>query len=430
MRRGTLMLLVPMALLAAACTVNPVTGKNQLDLMGESQEVQLGAELYPAYTQESLGAIADPKVEAYVQRVGESLAAVGHRPQLDYSYNGVNDPVVNAYALPGGKISVARGLLARMDSEDELAAVLGHETGHVTARHAAAQYSRQMLAQLLVVGGAVALEASDVKHAELYALGGMVGAQLFLAHYSRDQERQADQLGMDYMIAAGYNPKGMVDLLGVLVEQQQRDPDFIERMFASHPMSAERYDVAKARVLQQPPDVLKRPLRQREYRQRMARVISQQEAYDRLGEAQRLLVKEDFRAAERLLQQSSDEWPSDGVLRAFLAISELKQKRLDAAMTNANRAGRDAPEVFLARMIAGQALLAGKRWNDALPHAEAAVLILPGSAPAQLALGVALENLGRRDNAVQAYEKARRLDPEGETGQAASERLRRLGALS
>jgi predicted Zn-dependent protease len=418
-----------LCLFVGACTVNPVTGKNQLDLMGETQEVQLGAELYPYYTQESLGAIADPKVEAYLQRVGESLAAVGHRPQLDYSYNGVNDPVVNAYALPGGKISVARGLLSRMNSEDELAAVLGHETGHVTARHAAAQYSRQMLAQLLVVGGAVALDAADVKHAELYTLGGMVGAQLFLARYSRDQERQADQLGMDYMVAAGYNPKGMVDLLGVLVAQQQRDPDFIERMFASHPMSAERYDVAKARLARQPAEVLERPLRQSEYRQRMAIVTRQQEAYDRLGEAQRLLVKEDFRAAERLLQQSSDEWPSDGVLRAFLAISELKQKRLDAAMTNADRAGRNAPEVFLARMIAGQALLAGKRWDDALPHTEAAVRILPGSAPAQLALGVALENVGRRADAVAAYQEARRLDPEGETGQAAGERLRRLGSL-
>lgn len=429
MRRIFWTLAVMLLLVPVGCTVNPVTGKNQLDLMGETQEVQLGAELYPYYTQESLGAIADPKAEAYLQRVGESLAAVGHRPQLDYGYNGVNDPVVNAYALPGGKISVARGLLSRINSEDELAAVLGHETGHVTARHAAAQYSRQMLAQLLVVGGAVALEASDVKHAELYTLGGMVGAQLFLARYSRDQERQADELGIDYMVAAGYNPQGMVDLMGVLVEQQQRDPGFIERMFASHPMSSERYDVAKARVARQPAEVLARPVRQREYRQRMATVIRQREAYDRLGEAQRLLVKDDFRGAERLLQQSSDEWPSDGVLRAFLAIAELKQKHVEAAMSDANRAGRDAPEVFLARMAASQALIAGKRWDNALPHAEAAARILPGSAQAQLVLGITLENLGRRADAVTAYQEARRLDPQGETGQAAGERLRRLGSL-
>jgi len=428
MRRTALTSILAMPLMIAACTVNPVTGERQLDLMGEAQEVQLGAELYPVYTQESLGAVPDPEVEAYLQRVGESLAAVGHRPRLDYRYNGVNDPVVNAYALPGGKISVARGLLARMDSEDELAAVLGHETGHVTARHAAAQYSRAMLAQLLVVGGTAAVVASDTKHPELYALGGMLGAQLFLAHYSREQERQSDELGMEYMVAAGYNPQGMVDLMGVLVAQQERDPSFVERMFASHPMSSERYDVAKARVAQQPRDVLERPERRREYREHMAVVIRQREAYDRLGEAQRLLAKDDLAGAERRLRQSSDEWPSDGVLRAFLAISELKQKRLEAAMTDADRAGRDAPEVFLARMTAAQALVAGKRFDDALPHAESAARLLPESAQAHLVLGIALENVGRRDEAVESYETARRLDPEGEIGQAADARLRRLGA--
>ena len=110
------------------------------------------------------------------------------------------------------------------------------------------------------------------------------------------------------------------------------------------------------------------------------------------------------------------------------AISELKQKRLDAAMADANRAGRDAPEVFLARMTAGQSLVAGKRFDDALPHAEAAAKLLPDSAQAHLVLGIALENLGRRDEAVGSYETARRLDPEGEIGQAADARLRRLGA--
>jgi len=125
------------AMLISGCTVNPVTGRTELDLMGEAQEINLGKSLYPRYTQQSLGEVPDPALESYVDTVGLKLARVSQRPQLPWAYDAVNDPEVNAYALPGGKVSITRGLLARLDNEDELAAVLGHETGHVNARHAA-----------------------------------------------------------------------------------------------------------------------------------------------------------------------------------------------------------------------------------------------------------------------------------------------------
>jgi len=131
---SALVLACAFVLATDGCTVNPVTGKSQLDLMGEAQELELGKSLYPRYTESSLGKVQEPQLQSYVDRVGLRLAAVSHRPNLPWEYNAVNDPVVNAYALPGGKISITRGLLARMDSEDELAGVLGHETGHVTAR--------------------------------------------------------------------------------------------------------------------------------------------------------------------------------------------------------------------------------------------------------------------------------------------------------
>lgn len=421
-------LAVVVPLTVVGCTVNPVTGKSQLDLMGESQELALGAQLYPVYTQDSLGEVPDPEVQAYLQRVGVTLAEVSHRPGLEYRYNGVNDPIVNAYALPGGKISIARGLLARMESEDELAAVLGHETGHVTARHSAAQYSRAMMAQLLVLGAGIYMAAEDVDNAGLYTLGGMVGAQLVLARYSRDQERQSDELGMEYMVAAGYSPEGMVRMMGVLVAQQQRNPNLVEQMFASHPMSSERYETARARVSRQPEEVRQRPLKTREYQQTMASVIAQREAYDRVGEAQRLLADDKLGRAETMLRQSADEWPSDGVLRGWLAIAMLRQKQLQPAMREADRAGRDAPEVFFVRMVAGQSLLAGERPSDALTHLSAATTILPASAEARYAYGVALEETGHREEAAEQYREARALDPDGEIGKAAAARLGRLGA--
>ena len=160
------------ASLVGSCTVNPVTGRSELDLMGEAQEMALGRQLYPRYTQASLGEVPDPALEAYLGRIGTALARVGHRPRLEWRFNAVNDPEINAYALPGGKISITRGLLARLGSEDELAAVLGHETGHVTARHAARQYSRALLVQLLLVGSAVYMEARTSRAASCTCWAG------------------------------------------------------------------------------------------------------------------------------------------------------------------------------------------------------------------------------------------------------------------
>lgn len=332
--------------LAGACTVNPVTGRTELDLMGEAQEIQLGRALFPRYTQASLGEVPDPDLERYVGEVGGTLAGVSHRPGLPYAFNAVNDPEVNAYALPGGKISVTRGLLARLGSEDELAAVLGHETGHVAARHAARQYTRAVLIQLLLAGAAAYMEAKDVRHRELYLVGGLLGAQLVLARYSRDQERQADELGLAYAVEAGYSPHGMVRVMEVLLSTRERRPNLIERMFASHPMTEERLATARAREAAAPPEARQRRLRRQAFLERTWRVRQQRAAYDRLAEARRLLAEEKAREALPLLRQSADEWPEDGVLRAFLAAAEADGGDRAAALDDAARAARTAPRVF------------------------------------------------------------------------------------
>ena len=234
-----------LVLACAGCTVNPVTGKSQLDLMGEAQEVEMGKAYYPSAVQSSLGPLDDRELQAAVARAGNAVAAVGHRPALPYEFIAVNDPQVNAFALPGGKICITRGLLSRMESEDGMAAVLGHEVGHVTARHAVAAYNREILATAVLVGGGIYMEAADVKNRELISLGAVIGAQLMMAHYSREQERQSDEFGLDYAIKAGYSPRGMVETQKVLLSLQQQRPGAIERMFASHPMSAERLATAE-----------------------------------------------------------------------------------------------------------------------------------------------------------------------------------------
>ena len=415
-----------LVVMVASCTVNPVTGDRQLDLMGEAQEIQLGAALYPQYTAQSYGEVQDADLQTFVGEVGDRLAAVGHRPQLPWSFNAVNDPAVNAYALPGGKISITRGLLARMQSEDEMAAVLGHETGHVTARHAAQQYTRQVLSQLALVGAAVYMEVEDVDNRGLYLLGGTLGAQLALAHYSREQERQSDFLGFEYMSQVGYNPEGMVDLMETLASTHQRSPSFLEQMFASHPMTSERIDIARQRVANASPDLTDRPLQTETFNASAAGVKKQREAYDRVVEARELVSKDSLDEARRLLQQSADEWRDDGLLRIFLASVLVRQERREAALTAASKATVDAPRIFMVQANGARIFLSEDRWGPALEALDRADLILPEMPDVRYYRARCLEELGREREAAEAYLWVARNAPDTELGRAAAERYRRL----
>jgi len=415
-----------LVLCSTGCTVNPVSGKSQLDLLGEAQEVEMGKAYYPGTIQSSLGPIDDAELQAAVSRVGAKLAAAGHRPALPWEFTAVNDPHVNAFALPGGKICITRGLLSRMESEDGMAAVLGHETGHVTARHAVSAYNRQMLATGVIVLGGAYMEAKDVKNRQLISLAAVIGAQAWMAYYSREQERQSDELGMDYAIKAGYSPKGMIETQKVLLSLQKTKPGAIERMFASHPMSAERLATAEKRVAALPPEVRDRPLTVTPYRQATKRVMAERPAWDLAADAQALLAGNKAREAEAKLAEAVRLVPTSGVLRTLHAASLAQAKRADAAITEAREGARLAQGVFLSQVVAGE-LLVPDNPGAALEYLGRAEEVLGGIAEVAYMHGVAYEKLRRRDYAIAAYKEAYRRDPQGEVGAAAAKRLQALG---
>ncbi len=413
-------------LVAPACTVNPVTGKQQLDLMGEAQEVEMGKQYYQGAIQSSLGPLDDAAVQAEVKRVGNAVAAVGQRPQLPWDFTAVNDPEVNAFALPGGKICITRGLLSRMESEDGMAAVLGHETGHVTARHAVSAYNRQMLATVALIGGGIYMDAKNVKNRELISLGALIGAQMVLARYSRDQERQSDELGLDYAIKAGYSPRGMVETHKVLLALQKQKPGAVERLFASHPMSAERLATAEKRLAALPPEIRNRPLKVAPFKAATSRVMAERPAWDLAGDAQGLLGAKKNAQAEAKLAEAVRLIPQAGVLRTLHAASLAEVKREGAAVSESREGARLAPNVFLSQVVAGELLLKPDP-ADALDCLDRAEALLPGVAEVALMRGRAFESLRRRDDAVAAYKEAVNRDPQGETGAAAAKRLHALG---
>jgi predicted Zn-dependent protease len=203
-------LAVALLIALAACAVNPATGRREISLVSESQEIQMGREADPQITA-SLGLVDDPALQAYVSDIGMRLAAVSERPNLPWSFKVVDDPIVNAFALPGGFIYVTRGILANFDSEAELAAVLGHEIGHVTARHSASQISRQQLQQLgLGVGMIFSETVRD------YGSLAAAGLQLMNLSFSRGDETESDELGLRYMGRVGYDPESMIGVFQML----------------------------------------------------------------------------------------------------------------------------------------------------------------------------------------------------------------------
>lgn len=426
MRRLALLLLLVAAALGSGCATNPVTGRTQLDLLGESQELALGNQLYPAYIQDSLGPIDDPALQATVTRIGEAIAQVSHRPALPYAFVAVNDPAVNAFALPGGKICITRGLLARLESEDGLAAVLGHEVAHVTARHAVAAYNRQALAALFVLGGAAVLEAREVRGRELITFGAAVGAQLALAHYSREQERQSDRLGLDYAVAARYSPYGMVETHRVLLGLQRTQPSLLERLFASHPMSQERLAAAEAAVAALPTEARERPRRVAEYQTVSAELRARQPAWDLAHEGRLLLQRGNKRQALTALARAAQQVGEEGVIRTLHAVALAENDHRQEAVGEALAGVARAPSIFLPRLVAGFLLL-DQDARAALAHLNEAERILAGVAQVALLRGNAFEKLGERENAVAAYRQAVARDPQGEVGRAAAGRLQALG---
>jgi predicted Zn-dependent protease len=224
-----LSVLLAAALLTAACgtqVVNPVSGKTERSVMDEASEVAEGKKAHEEVMKEFGGPLANPKLQAYVNDIGQRLAKQSHRANLTWTFTVLDSPDVNAFALPGGYVYVTRGILAYMDSEADLAGVIGHEIGHVTARHGAQRATKQQRAGAGVMAATVLgvlVEAvtgvqGAAQAANQVSSGIAAGS---IASYSREQELQADKLGAEYLSRVGYNPKNMVDVIGVLKDQER-----------------------------------------------------------------------------------------------------------------------------------------------------------------------------------------------------------------
>ena len=411
MIKRQLLLWVMFALLAG-CAVNPVTGRNELSLVSEQQELALGAQQYaPARQSQGGDYTVDQELTAYVSQVGQTLAAVSDR-QLPYEFKVINNSVPNAWALPGGKISINRGLLTELQSEAELAAVLSHEIVHAAARHSAHSMSQGMLLQAGVMGAAVATQGTD--YANLAQMGAGLGAQLITQKYGRDAERESDLYGMQYMVRAGYDPQGAVNLQRTFLKlSENKRQDWIAGLFASHPPSRERLqnNIALLATLPRGGE-----LGVERYRAKIAHLIRTKPAYEAYDEGRKALAKNDVASAGRLAQQAIALEPKEAHFYALMGDVEQKKRQLEAAVAQYDKATSLNPDFFYYYLQRGKVKEQLNLVAQAQSDLERSVALLP-TADAYNSLGNLARQAGRLNDAKAYY--ALVAGNQGELGQQA-----------
>ena len=404
--RSLTLLLVLLAL--GACGVNPVTGKKEIQFVSEGTELKIGEQNYAPMRQAEGGDFdVLPEPTAYVNEVGQKLAAVADR-KLPYEFVVLNNGVPNAWALPGGKIAVNRGLLTELKSEAELAAVLGHEIVHAAARHGAKAQERGTMLQVGLAAAQIGAAVSDVDTnvAGLLIQGAGVGAQLVQQKYGRDQELESDQYGMKYMKLAGYDPWGAVTLQETFVRLSQQEgakkQGWLEGLFASHPPSTERVEQnkLKAQELGRGGEV-----GEEKYAARMKSLRAIEPAYQKYDQALAAARKKDFAGARTLAQDATRLLPQEGRFHELLGEISLAQKQPQDALPYYQKAIDLNSDYFGSYLGAGVAQFQAGNHAKAEEWLSKSAQLLP-TAPAAYYLGTIARERGDRAKAMEYYRAA------------------------
>lgn len=418
LRRLSVSLLLLVSVLSG-CAVNPVTGKTELSLVPESTELNIGREQYlPSRQMQGGDYTTEPTVNAYVNSVGQRLAAVSDR-KLPYEFTVINDSTPNAWALPGGKIAINRGLLTELNSEAELAAVLGHEIVHAAARHSAKGMERGMLMQGAVL--AVSIASQNSQFAQMAVGGANVGAGMITQKYGRDAERESDYYGMQYMARAGYDPRAAIDLQQTFVRLSEgRNNDWLSGLFSSHPPSQERVDANRQTALAL---AAGGEIGRDRYQQQVAPLIKTKDAYEAYDEGRKALESDQTAQALKLAEQALAAVPQEALFHALRGDVRFKQGRYQDAVTNYNRAVERNNAYFHYYLQRGLALQELGERDKAVADLEYSTKLLP-TAPALNALGKSSLAQGDRVQAKQYFAAA--AESRSSYGQEAAASLVRL----
>ncbi len=387
--------------LLAGCAVNPVTGSRELGITGEDTEITIGRQQFlPSQQMQGGTYTEDPELSRYVASVGERVAAQATR-KLPYEFVVLDNSIPNAWALPGGKIAVNRGLLWELDNEAELAAVLAHEVVHADARHGARAMDRGLLTQGAMVAAAVA--AQQTEYAPLLAGGAQLGAQLVTLKYGRDAEREADLYGMRYMKAAGYDPTAAVTLQEKFVRLAgERRSGWMAGLFASHPPSIERVQNNRRMLAEIGPGG---ELGRERYAANVARLVALRPAFEAADKGAAALREGQVDVALRYAETALRAAPAIASFHELMGDIHAAQRRYEDALDSYNRALELEPDYFRPLVKRGLLYRTLGQNEAARRDLQASTTLLP-TGEALAALGELALAAGDRSQALSYFEAA------------------------
>ena len=425
-RRQVLWLLGASAVSAASgCATSPVGGSPILVGMNEDEEKAVDQKVAPQQFSQDLGAVQDAPINQYLTEVGRRLDAKSHRPQMPYSYRVLNANYVNAYTFPGGAMGVTRGILVDLDNEAELAALLGHELGHVNARHAARRQGQAMVTQVAMTGVNIAGSLAGV--GGLTDIGTQLGASVLLSSYSRDNEREADALGQEYMVRAGYPASGMVGLQQLLVDQEKESPGMLKTMFSTHPMSSERRDTAREMAESKYAASNSRDKGRERFMDSTAALRRLKPTIEACQKGEVAMARKDYGKAEDSFRTALKATPRDYAANLLLAKCLSAQDKDAPALEYAQTAAKIYPQEAQAQKLVGVLALARKEPATAYEHLERYDRLIPGDAGVTFLKGVSLEGMGRKQEAANHYAAYLKRTQKGQAAEYAYSRLQGWG---
>ncbi|NNF16125.1 MAG: M48 family metalloprotease [Gammaproteobacteria bacterium] len=407
------------------CATNPVTGKRQLKLVSDAQLIAMGTQQYAPTRQMQGGDYEiDPQLTAYVREVGNAVASATTQTtgvNLPYEFVVLNNSIPNAWAMPGGKIAINRGLLTELNSEAELAAVLGHEVIHAAANHSASAMSQQMLLQ----GALIALQVSqhDNKYGQYVVGGAQIGAQLISTKYGRDKELESDFYGMQSMADAGYDPDAAVELQQTFVrlsEQSGRRDDWLSGLFSTHPPSVQRVATNRQTAATLPDGGT---YGRERYQAMTAGIRAAKPAYEAYDKGVKALREGQVQQAEQFARRALELEPRESKFYGLIGDVHLQSRDWQTAIDYYNAALEKNSNFFQTWLTRGMATLELGNWQAAEDDLQQSIRLLP-TATAYHRLGMIALNTGRSQEAVKYLEQAASSD--SDVGRDAQARLARL----
>lgn len=398
-------------------------------LVSEDYEIAIDKKHSPHQFSADYGPVQDKALNTYLNQTGKRLASSTHRPHMPYSFRAVNATYINAYTFPGGSVAVTRGILLNLSDEAELAGLLGHELGHVNARHTAEQMSKNMLTTALVGGLAAYAGTKSAIYGEVASKLGMLGVGALLASYSRDNEREADALGMEYSVRGKYSPTGLVDLMDMLRSMARQKPSAIELMFATHPMSEERYRTAVQSSTSRYQSAQSLPVHRERYMDHTAGLRALKAPIEEMHNGEMDMGKGKYKDAEAHFKKALQGAPGDYAGLLLMAKCQLVQKNHAEAVRYAEAAQTTYPGEAQAYHVIGVARIGTKDYDAAYDAFSTYERILPGNPNTIFFQGLSLEGMKQMKKAAAHYHQYLQVVQQGDQAEYAYKRLVEWGYI-